>query len=107
MNHSPQNGMLLETKSVNWHGWRNKWAKLTVTFQSIILLWMRIAFSTIKATYYDRVLNHDPQERMPVKPTVCYTVTINYELTGMENEVGIPTNIPVQHTPNINKTKMY
>lgn len=38
---------------------------------------------------------------------LCYTVTMNYELTGMENEVGIPTNIPVQHTPNIKKTKTY
>jgi hypothetical protein len=70
---------------------------------------MGIAFSTTNAIYeyYGRVLNHDPQERMPVKPTECYTVTMNYELTEMENEVVILANIPVQHTTNIKKTKMY
>jgi hypothetical protein len=30
---------------------------------------------------------------------------MNYELTRMENEVGIPTNIAVQHTPNKWKQK--
>jgi hypothetical protein len=76
------------------------------TFTHTVLK-IRTTFSTTKATYYDRALNHNPQEWKPVEPTVCFTVTMNYEVTGMEKEAGRPSNIPVQHTPNIKKTKMH